>query len=380
MSPPITRAEILHLRHRVDPPVPTTMGPLTHRPALLLRLEDADGTHGWGEIWCNFPPGGDLHRARLAANVLPAALAGISAETEQPFDLVRHRLHRVALQAGEPGPVSQIAAGVDIALHDLRARRAGKPLATRLGGTPRAVPAYASGISPDRWEAQVERMTGLGHTRFKLRIGFGPDDGLDQAEALAAALPYGHCLMFDANQSWDLATALSRLDRLAPLSPGWVEEPLPVDAPGADWSALAAAAPMPLAGGENMPDRTVFGSALALGALGVLQPDICKWGGLSGTLPVARAALDAGLTYCPHFLGGGVGLVASAHLLAAVGGDGLLEIDGSENPLLQALSGRGLSLVDGTFPLPEGPGLGYDPDVGAVAELLVSRTEVRPCA
>ena len=108
MSPPLARAEILHLRHRVDPPIPTTMGPVRNRPALLLRLEDADGAEGWGEIWCNFPPEGDLHRARLAANLLPAALAGLNADSERPFDTVRHRLHRIALQAGEPGPASQI--------------------------------------------------------------------------------------------------------------------------------------------------------------------------------------------------------------------------------------------------------------------------------
>ena len=148
MSAPLARVEVLHFRHALPEPVPTTMGPLTHRPAILLRAEDTDGAVGWGEIWCNFPPGGDLHRARLAANVLGAALAGVDADTPEPFNLVRQRLHRLALQAGEPGPVSQVSAGIDIALHDLKARRAGVPLAELLGGTARPVPAYASGVSP----------------------------------------------------------------------------------------------------------------------------------------------------------------------------------------------------------------------------------------
>ncbi|MHA3976940.1 mandelate racemase/muconate lactonizing enzyme family protein [Halovulum sp. GXIMD14794] len=374
----IARAEILHFRHRVDPPIPTTMGPVTNRPALLIRLEDSEGAEGWGEVWCNFPPDGDLHRARLAANLLPAVLPELTSETKEPAALIRKRLHRVALQAGEPGPVSQIAAGVDIALLDLRARRQGMPLATLLGGTPRAVPGYASGLSPVLWEEQFARMTALGHVRFKLRIGFGPGDGLDQAEALHAALPKGKRMMVDANQAWDYETARKRLDRLGDLDPLWLEEPMPVDAPASDWARLAQAAPMRLAGGENMGTRAQFDAAVEGGALGVIQPDICKWGGLSGTLPVARAAEAAGLTYCPHFLGGGVGLIASAHLLAAVGGDGLLEIDGSENPLLEVLSGRGLGLDDGLFTLPEGPGLGYIPDTGAVSDLLVSRQEVLP--
>lgn len=377
-APPLARAEILHFRHALPDPVPTAMGPLAHRPALLLRLEDAEGAHGWGEIWCNFPPDGDLHRARLAAHVLPAALAGLTADSAAPFETLTRRLHRLALQAGEPGPVAQIAAGADIALHDMRARRAGLPLARVLGGQLRPVPAYASGISPDGAEAQADRMRALGYRDFKLRVGFGPDDALDAAEGMAAGLRTGETLMLDANQAWDLATALARLKRLEPLGLRWMEEPLPADAPPRHWEALAAATSIPLAAGENLRARATFDAMIATRALGVIQPDICKWGGLSAAAAVAHRAEAVGITYCPHFLGGGVGLVASAHLLSAVGGAGLLEVDSSENPLLEAFSGRGLALENGHFPLCDAPGLGYDPDVQAMAGLCVSRQEVRP--
>ena len=134
---------------------------------------------------------------------------------------------------------------------------------------------------------------------------------------------------------------------------------------------------MPIAAGENIASDEAFEQAVGAAALRYLQPDICKWGGLSGGAVVARAAEAAGITYCPHFLGGGVGLIASAHLLSAIGGQGLLEVDGSENPLLEALCWRDLSLTDGMFALPKGMGLGYDPDMGAVADLLTSHEEVR---
>jgi L-alanine-DL-glutamate epimerase-like enolase superfamily enzyme len=375
MPAALTRATIHHFRHDLPAPIPTVMGPMTARPALLLRVEDAEGAHGWGEIWCNFPPDGDFHRARLAARVLPAALAGMTAETADPFAEILRRLHRLIIQCGEPGPVAQIACAADIALHDMRARRAGVPLAECLGGHARAVPAYASGISPDKAPEQIDRMRALGYTRFKQRIGFGRDDGLGAAEETRQSLAAGETLMLDANQAWDLDTALRQSDRLGPLGLAWLEEPMAADAPEEDWLALASAAPMPLAGGENLTG-TALESSVTLGALGVIQPDICKWGGLSTTLKIARAAVAAGRVYCPHFLGGGLGLAASAHLLSAVGGPGLLEVDSSENPFIAVFSGRGLGLEDGLFPVCEGPGLGFDPDVDALEDLLAQRLEV----
>lgn len=375
--PPLARLEVLHFRHAVPEPITTAMGPVTHRPALLLRIEDAEGAHGWGEIWCNFPPGGDVYRAALALNVLPAALSGLDADCAKPFETVATRLHRLALQAGEPGPVAQLAAGADIAMTDLRARRAGVPLAELLGGRAEPVEAYASGIDPRFCEAQVERMRGLGYRRFKQRVGFGPDDSLDRAEATAAGLAAGETLMLDANQSWDLDAAQRHCARLAALDLVWMEEPLAADAPAADWLALARATAIPLAAGENLRGEDAFQAAIEGRALRYLQPDICKWGGLTATARVARNAVAQGMVYCPHFLGGGIGLTASAHLLAAVGGGGLLEVDSSENPLLPILSGQGLALENGRFPLPVGPGLGHEPDTAAAAEMLASRREAR---
>ena len=377
MSVALSRLEILHFRYALPRSIPTIMGDMKHRPALLVRIEDEEGGVGWGEIWCNFPPDGDLYRARLALNVLPTALVGL--DTDHSFEHVFRRLYRLVLQAGEPGPVAQIAAGIDIALCDLKARRDGLPLAEWLGGKSRPVPAYASGISPDQSLKQIERMRGLGYQKFKQRIGFGPNNGLTAAEETASALQSGEQLMLDANQAWDLETALQHCNRLASLDLVWMEEPLAADAPIDDWKALARDGLIPLAAGENIASKENFKLTIGAGALSFLQPDICKWGGLSGCLSIARAAEAVGLTYCPHFLGGGVGLVASAHLLSAVGGHGLLEVDGSENPLLEVLSGNGLGLRDGHFCLPTGPGLGYVPDMVSVKDLLISHEEVRLC-
>jgi D-galactarolactone cycloisomerase len=98
----------------------------------------------------------------------------------------------------------------------------------------------------------------------------------------------------------------------------------------------------------------------------VVQPDMAKWGGVSGVLPVARKVREAGLRYCPHFLGAGIGLLHSAHLLAAVGGDGMLEVDANDNPLRTRLCGPVGAVIDGRVRLGEAPGIGVEPDLAAL--------------
>jgi L-alanine-DL-glutamate epimerase-like enolase superfamily enzyme len=106
-----------------------------------------------------------------------------------------------------------------------------------------------------------------------------------------------------------------------------------------------------------------------------LQPDVAKWGGISRCYATARKTLDAGRIYCPHFLGGGIGLIASAHLLAAAGGDGLLEVDINPNQLRDAfLDGE---MVNGEWQLPETPGLGIEQlpeEISEFQTLTLSRT------
>jgi L-alanine-DL-glutamate epimerase-like enolase superfamily enzyme len=78
--------------------------------------------------------------------------------------------------------------------------------------------------------------------------------------------------------------------------------------------------------------------------------------------------MAAGAIYCPHYLGGGVGLLASAHLLAGVGGKGLLEIDANDNPLRTLVCGPLNDVREGQATLTETPGLGIGRDRLAAIE------------
>jgi L-alanine-DL-glutamate epimerase-like enolase superfamily enzyme len=152
----------------------------------------------------------------------------------------------------------------------------------------------------------------------------------------------------------------------------WLEEPMPASRPWEVWKRLAEATVVPLAAGENLRGDDAFAAAGEDGGIRVVQPDIAKWGGFTGCQRVARAALAAGRRYCPHFLGGGIGLVASAHLLAAVGGDGLLEVDANENPLQRLMFGPALTLAEGRVTLNDKPGLGCAPDLHAMERWRVT--------
>jgi L-alanine-DL-glutamate epimerase-like enolase superfamily enzyme len=363
----------LVFRCPIETPVITSFGVMRERPMVLVRAEDADGAVGWGEIWCNFPAVGAEHRARLVETVLAPLVEGrVFDGPVAAWSALTASTEVLAIQAGEPGPLAQAIAGVDIALWDLAARRAGQPLWRLLGGASARVRVYASGLNPDAPERLAAIRQREGYRAFKLKIGFGAQRDLANLTALRTVLGKDAPLMVDANQAWTLEKALQMAPGLVPFDLQWLEEPLRADRPWSEWSELASKVAIRLAAGENLTGHAAFDQALRSGALGVVQPDIAKWGGFSGCLPVARRVLAAGRRYCPHYLGGGVGLLASAHLLAAAGGDGMLEVDANDNPLRTLTCGPLACVEEGVAALAETPGLGPAPDLAALKEFSSS--------
>ena len=125
---------------------------MTERAAVFVRVEDSDGARGWGEIWCNFPNAAAEHRALLFADILaPRALGKPIDDPVALWAEIDRALHVLRIQSGDAGAFSAAAAGLDLAIHDLRARKRGLPLWRALGGTDDSpVPVYASGINPGR--------------------------------------------------------------------------------------------------------------------------------------------------------------------------------------------------------------------------------------
>jgi len=374
----IRRMQAFAFRAPIDSPIETSFGTMHDRPAVLVRVEDRDGAYGWGEAWCNFPGCGAEHRVRLIDTVIAPLLTSRSHTTPSAATEALTAATRIlAIQSGEPGPLHQAIAATDVALWDLVARRAGQPL-HRLAEPASAateVPVYASGISPDGAGDAIARAREAGFSAFKVKVGFDAGRDLAAVEAAHAALRRDERLMLDANQAWDLPAAKRMAAALAPFPPDWLEEPLAANRPAVEWRALADHVTIPLAAGENLLGDSEFQAAMKGGYLGVVQPDVAKWGGFSGCLRIGNEAVRRGLRYCPHFLGSGLGLMASAHLLAAVGGDGRLEVDVNPNPLRDHLAVGSPEIRRGTLRIPQAPGLGTEPELAAVCSWITLETE-----
>jgi L-alanine-DL-glutamate epimerase-like enolase superfamily enzyme len=173
--------------------------------------------------------------------------------------------------------------------------------------------------------------------------------------------------MLDINCRWDtVAQALDFANAVRPLGVRWIEEPV---WPPEDANAIAvvrAGAALPIAAGENCGTVEDFRRLFQAGAVDVAQPSVTKIGGISGMRAVQALAakFNGGVTVVPHSPYFGPGLLATLHVLAAMEQEQPLEVYFAdlERPPYPALAPQG-----GFVAVPDGPGLGLDPDPACFA-------------
>ena len=200
----IVRIEARAYRCPAQVPVRSSYVSMNGRSAAYVCIEDADGVVGWGEIWCNFPECGGIHRVHLVDTLAAPLIVGHP--FHHPRELYDHMVRVLTpymVQSGEFGPLAQVIAGLDMAVWDLSARRQGIPLCRCIDGAAAdSVNTYASALDVDCAGDVAAGMVARGHTAFKLKIGFA--DGRDDRNLAGirdAAGPGGH-IMVDANQRW----------------------------------------------------------------------------------------------------------------------------------------------------------------------------------
>jgi len=342
------------------------------RPALLIRVEDAHGCFGWGEIWANFPPRAHFHKAHLIEDVISPEIVGLDAT--EPIEVTQHlraRLGTYFLHVGQLAVFEHLLAGIDMALWDLALRGAGKSFADHMKLQHTSVPCYASSINADDMDAKIKIHADFGQEFFKLKIGFGEDQDLANVSQAAKMLPKDARLMVDSNQRWGLDEAIRMLESLSAFAPHFSEEPIRADAGLRDWEKLAKRSAVCLAAGENIYGIKNF-LDMANAGVAYLQPDVAKWGGVTGALELARQLPD-GVKLWPHFMGSAVGQMAALCVAAAGGDDSVCEMDVNRNALRTELCGDRLGITDGKVALPSNCGLVFEP----YAELIKEWDAVR---
>jgi L-alanine-DL-glutamate epimerase-like enolase superfamily enzyme len=171
-------------------------------------------------------------------------------------------------------------------------------------------------------------------------------------------------MTLDTNCPWSVDEALAMVEALRPFGLHWLEEPV---WPPEDFAGLAKmrAAGIPIAAGENAAGLEDFRRAFEVGALDVAQPSVTKIGGISEMLRIMALAKQHGVRVVPHCPYFGPGFIASLHLTTLLPADTPVErlfVDLEASPF-----GDWVDIKDGTMRVPQGPGLGADPDPGLIA-------------
>ncbi len=374
----IDRIEAYALSVRPPTGPVSSLGSMPVRNAVLVAITSKEGVTGWGEIWCNFPPRGNLARLNLLEDVIAPHLMG---ESFSNYAHCRSRLEdvtaRMAIHTGEYGPFIHCFAGIDTALADLAARSVNLPLANFLADNPLStVPAYASTPNINTLEDSLSSIIEAGHRGVKLKIGLNLETDIKLFHDVESIAKGQLNIMVDANQNWDVQTAIRSLTALSDYSIDFIEEPLRADAPMQHWAQLAESIAIPIAAGENIVSQPMFISFMEQGHLLVAQPDVAKWGGVSGAVEIGKQSDARGVMCALHYMGSGLGLAASIHTLAAIGGKGPVELDANPNSLRTELGEIDLSVRGGKLQVPPGPGHGFIPEPDALKKLSVARFNV----
>lgn len=335
-----------------------SFGGTTARRLCLVEVH-VDDNHGVGETWINYPSWAWRERVEtIIRGVAPLLIGRDVQDIQDTHAYLMDALAPLGRQWGARGPIWQAISGVDMALWDLHAKRAGRPISRLLSDAPRErVPVYASGIGPDRVEALAETAMSMGHAAFKVRVGFGRSTDRRTIRSLCSVVGNDAMILADANCAWDVSEAQYMCTELASLGVRLCEEPLQNATPRS-LQAVYRQSHLPIAVGENVYTLDAFRRYAAANAVVALQPDVAKTGGITTAAQVDAIASAHGKRVSPHCYGGAVALLGTLQLSAALDSLGLVETDVQPNPLRVEPLQQELKVVDGWVDVPTGPGLG----------------------
>ncbi|MGE0224206.1 MAG: mandelate racemase/muconate lactonizing enzyme family protein [Acetobacteraceae bacterium] len=332
-----------------------------------LRIITDQGLEGWGEA---FGHGAAATSMAVLNSQLAPSLLGQDA---RDIAGLRDRLSKSYHLFGRNGPHVYALSALDIALWDIAGKAAGQPLWRLLGGSPvTSMTAYASllryGTAP-LVAANCERAVAQGYRDIKLH-----EITLPEIEAARDASGPDVRIMCDCNCPWTVWQAIDMARQLEDVDLTWLEEPV---WPPADYDGLARVrleVGIPTSAGENAAGLHDFKVAFDADALDVAQPSVIKIGGPSAMVEIAALCRAYGVRMVPHNAYFGPGFLTSLHVNAALAPDAPFEclfLDLEASPYHDLVEAK-----DGKVSVPDGPGLGRDPDMAVLRKYLLAEPTV----
>ncbi|MEP7261277.1 MAG: mandelate racemase/muconate lactonizing enzyme family protein [Usitatibacter sp.] len=336
--------------------------PANNFDILLVRLETEDGLVGWGEA---FSRNRDRSLRQLIESRILPLLIGRDA---RQISKIKHDLEFQLHNFGRIGPIVYGIAAVDVALWDILGKACGVPLHQLLGGAHAAeVEVYASLMrygNVDDVVKAVRRAVDRGYRYVKLH-----EIGMDEIRAAVEAAGPDVKVMLDTNCPWTVSEAMRYSREMEPLGLHWLEEPV---WPPENYLGLAKVRELGIdriAAGENAGSLHDFVAMIRENAIDIAQPDVAKTGGLTEVLKIAALCEAHGVELVPHCALFGPGQVATVHLHAAL----------RTSPVFERLFcdfdaelwGDAMVPKKGRIAVPQGPGLGLEPDAGVIAKYRI---------
>lgn len=322
--------------------------PMTQVVFLFAELTTEQGLEGLGFSYSKRAggPAQYAHAAEVVDN-LPG---------KDPNDIAKiyDQLLWAGASVGRSGAATQALAAVDVALYDLKAKRAHLPLAKFLGAHRDSVRSYNtsggflnSSIDEIKDRATQSLEEGIGGIKIKVGLP-NSDKDLRRVRAIREHVGPDVALMVDANQQWDRTTALRIGRRLEEFDLEWIEEPLDAyDAVG--HADLAAVLDTPIATGEMLTSVAEHERLINARSCDIIQPDAPRIGGITQFLKLITLADRACLGLAPHFA-----MEIHLHLAAIYPREPWVE----HFDWLEPLFNERLETREGRMLVPNRPGLG----------------------
>ena len=328
--------------------------------SVLVKITAEDGTVGWGETYGIVAP---QAVTSIVDDVLGPVILGRDPSDPMVIQEDLYDLMRVRGFSG--GYYGDAIAGVDIAVWDLYGKCVNLPVVKLLGGQRSTrIPAYISGLpgkTLDERLALARSFQARGFKAFKYAAAVSFDGIVEEMRALREGLGPDVELMVDLHWKFSAQEAIQLIDRLMPWRPCFVEAPCaPEDAEGQ--AQVGARVRVPLALGEEWHTLYEYRSRMERRGMSIVQPEMGHTG-LSQFIQIGRMAQAFHMRVMPHAsIGLGIFQAASLHAAAALPNCPMHEYQHSVFDRNLRFVRTRMRCADGHFELPEGPGLGIEPD------------------